>query len=414
MENTINNTNVGMLELKFNVPDNKSTVINNKYYTWGRKQEYIKFLDKLYAQGAAVHRASIDRKIRFMNGKGLDKDLVPNLEEYGININKVLNKTITSFEKYNGFAYRIVFNRRGDKIVEFECVKLEHIAFGKIKEEDLYNVPHVFYSKQFEDKGNITEAEYLPIVTNKEDILLNKSEPMLYFYHDEFDPEKPDWPTVGYSNSLNAIQIAPSSMKFNLNTVQNGFISSFHVDFPYGDISEQKKAENYVNFMGNFTGEEALPFVITYSDPDAENKVTIEAIPVDNADGRFESIIDKSDEYIIQNHQIPLQIMRETAGNLAGTDERLELQLEFQNDYVSPRQMIIENVLNEIFGTVNLVNDNKYFHILKYVENVENVEDVDKVMDIVKAYDNGEINEIKAETLLKMLNVNEQQINNLL
>ena len=39
-------------------------------------------------------------------------------------------------------------------------------------------------------------------------------------------------------------------------------------------------------------------------------------------------------------------------GKLGNTQERVELSIEFQRDYVSPRQTQMEEVLNEILGTI--------------------------------------------------------------
>jgi hypothetical protein len=39
-------------------------------------------------------------------------------------------------------------------------------------------------------------------------------------------------------------------------------------------------------------------------------------------------------------------------GKLGSTEERVELSIEFQKDYISPRQTQMEEIVNDILGVV--------------------------------------------------------------
>jgi hypothetical protein len=54
---------------------------------------------------------------------------------------------------------------------------------------------------------------------------------------------------------------------------------------------------------------------------------------------------------IVMGAEIPPQLVVLTPGKLGSSEERNELQIEFQQSYISPRQQVIEEAYNEILGT---------------------------------------------------------------
>jgi hypothetical protein len=53
--------------------------------------------------------------------------------------------------------------------------------------------------------------------------------------------------------------------------------------------------------------------------------------------------------------EIPPQLVVLTPGKLGSSDEREELQKEFQQSYIQPRQNVIEEVFNEVLYTDEMV-----------------------------------------------------------
>jgi hypothetical protein len=88
--------------------------------------------------------------------------------------------------------------------------------------------------------------------------------------------------------------------------------------------------------------------IITYS----ETEGGVELIPVqlNDSDDRFIALNEQIQENIVMASEIPPQLIILTPGKLGSTDERVELQKEFQDFYITPRQETIERVLNEILS----------------------------------------------------------------
>jgi hypothetical protein len=76
---------------------------------------------------------------------------------------------------------------------------------------------------------------------------------------------------------------------------------------------------------------------------------------LNDSDDRFILLQEVIERNIVMGAEIPPQLVVLTPGKLGSSDEREELQKEFQQSYIQPRQNVIEEVFNEILYTDEMV-----------------------------------------------------------
>ena len=84
---------------------------------------------------------------------------------------------------------------------------------------------------------------------------------------------------------------------------------------------------------------------------------------MNTSDERFIQLQNRIENDIVQGSQAPAQLFMLTPGQLGSTQERKELLDEFQKSYISPRQLQLETVINQIINNTSLqgkVNLKKY------------------------------------------------------
>ena len=120
------------------------------------------------------------------------------------------------------------------------------------------------------------------------------------------------------------------------------------INFSTGRPTPEEMEEFNDDFRKKYEGADGEKLIITYSDG-VDEQPLIEAMQLNDSDGRFIMLNAEIEKQIIRGSRIPPQLLMLEAGKLGGNAQRAELLSEFQSSYVTPRQEIIEDVLNDIF-----------------------------------------------------------------
>lgn len=338
--------------------------ITPKYYLnkgrelieWGQDNLYPEFLLDLYNHyGSATHKAIIDKKVRYIAGQGFDQIADMELLKF-IKSNKLdieLAKMTLDYEIFNGFAFEIIWNREGDKINKIKHVKFHNLRIGYDREgeEEFY-----WYS---EDWAQYRKEDYRPELIKG----FNADTPggrQLYFYT-EYNPQSTYYPIVQYSNSLNWIELDYEISKFHLNSAVNGYQPSFILNFATGLPSEEEQDMFAKSFKREFSGtDNAGKIILTWSEG-LDGAPVLIPVQQNDSDDRFVNLEGQIKQEIIRGSGTPLQLLSLVPGALGSQDERMELMKEFQMDYISPRQVVLEDALNEVLNT-------DQFRLKKYAE----------------------------------------------
>jgi hypothetical protein len=315
---------------------------------WGKDNCYpIYVLDLYNNYGSTTHKSIINRKNKLITGQGWELINDPKIESFikKNNLNKEVRKIGLDYELFNGFALEIVYTNEGNDIASLKHVPFHKLRIG-IPTEEL-NFEHYWYS---DDWKQFKKEMYEPKFYRSYNPLIKQGKQLFYFT--EYNPQTDGlYPIPGYSTSMNFIEMDYEIGKFHLNQVKQGYAPSFILNFATGIPSLEEQDEFFREFRRNYSGSEnAGKIIITYSEG-IEGKPELIPIQLNDSDDRFVMLQETIERNIVMGAEIPPQLVILTPGKLGSSEERTELQAEFQSSYVSPRQTQIEELFNQILGT---------------------------------------------------------------
>lgn len=318
---------------------------------WGKDNNYPQYpLDLYNFKGSTTHKAIINKKVKLISGQGFEQSSNTAINDF-IKKNKLdfeVYKATLDYELFNGYAFEVIYDREGINIKKIKHVPFHKLRIG-IECEELPD-EHYWYSDNW---NHYKKDMYKPKYIRKWD----KSNPggrQLYYYT-EYNPESDGlYPISGYSTSFNWIEMDYEISQFHLNQVKQGYSPSFILNFATGIPTEEEQDAFFRKFKKEYSGaENSGKIIITYSEG-ADGVPTLTPISLNDSDKRFTMLIDQIERNIVMGAEIPAAMVILTPGKLGSTDERKELLQEFQMSYVSPRQVTLEDSLNEILDATDI------------------------------------------------------------
>lgn len=320
---------------------------NKGFIEWGEKNLYPQFLLDLYNyNGSTTHKSIINKKTKLISGKGFEDINSQELKQFvkTNNLTKEVKKATLDYELFNGFAFEIIWNNEGTRIVSMKHIPVHKLRIGIESEE--FNFPHFLFSNNWAESR---KEMYKPDVIRAFNPFVKQGK-QIYFYS-EYNPASDGiYPIIGYSTSINWIELDYEISKFHLNQVKQGYSPSMILNFSTGIPNEEEQDIFAKEFKKNFAGSEnSGKIVITYSEGSEEAPV-LTPMQLNDSDDRFVILMEQIDSNIVRGAEIPPQLVILTPGKLGSTDERNELLNEFNVSYIQPRQEVIESVINEILS----------------------------------------------------------------
>jgi hypothetical protein len=318
---------------------------------WGDKNNYPKYVLDIYnAYGSTTHKSIIDRKVRMIAGQGWEDVTNLQLQEFieKNKLNKVVKRVDLDYELFNGFALEVIYDREGVNIVSLKHIPFHKIRIGTECEEIPFE--HYWFC---EDWDQYKKPEYEPELIRGYNPYVKQGK-QLYFYS-EYNPQTDGlYPIPNYSTTMNWIEMDYQVSRFHLNQLKQGYSPSFILNFSTGIPAVEEQEDFYREFKRNYSGtDNSGKIILTYSEGQ-DGKPELIPIQLNDSDDRFVMLQDMTERNIVMGHAIPPQLVILTPGKLGSTEERKELQNEFQSNYVSPRQTQIEECFNEILNTDEL------------------------------------------------------------
>ena len=335
----------------YSAPVNKYNA-NRGIVEWGKDNMYPNYLLDLYnTYGSTTHKSIINKKTKMIAGQGFDEIVSPEVKAF-VNKNKLEFETFKAsmdYELFNGFSFEVIYDRMGENIVTIKHVPFHKLRIG-IPSEELPE-EHFWFSN---DWSQYRKDLYKPQYIKKYDSN-NKGGRQLYC-HTEYNPQTDGlYPINGYSTSINWIEMDFEISQFHLNQVKQGYSPSFILNFATGIPSLEEQDAFFRELRRNYSGSEnSGKIIITYSEGEGQ-KPELTPIQLNDSDERFIMLMDQIERNIVMGAEIPPQLVILTPGKLGSTEERTELLTEFQQSYISPRQNTLEDSLNELLGTNEII-----------------------------------------------------------
>ena len=320
--------------------------IGRNLVMWGKDNLYPLYLYDLYTSNETTHKAIINKKVKMISVKGLNIED----EELKKSIDRKLPKLALDLVLFNAMAVEIVYNRSGE-VYEINPIPVMTVRKGyhNNDEKTIKELGDEFYWIS-DDWKQYRKEEYKPKYIRGWNPYVPKAGRYLYWYQ-EYNPKSLDrweYPIPEYINAIASIETGNEIAKYHLDDIRNGFLMNTLVNFSNGEPSDQIKEQFYDDFTREFSGSEGLKLFVTYSDG-KEFAPEILPFELSASDTRFEQLEERVQTNIIRAHEIPQQLLTITSGSLSDTSHRMELLQEFQLTYISNRQNVIENALNDIY-----------------------------------------------------------------
>lgn len=305
------------------------------YVSYGDDNHFCDYLYTLY-ENSALFNSIISTMKTYIYGDGYETNIqIPKyINRKFETLESVLKKSINDYLIYGGFAIQVIRNKFN------EVAELNPIDFRKVRinkdEDTIYYSDFVSYSR---DKV-ITYPRFNPMVLHNNSI---------YYYK---NPESRTInPTPFYIGCLQSLEISTQIGTFHLNQLLNNFSSSVIVNFNNGIISEGEMEELEEKFNEKFLGTSNSGRIILSFNNDTEHATTLERLPDDGYDTKYESLRQYTQNEIYTAFKInPCLLGYNSTNGGFSKIEFSEAYTLYQKTVISPIQKQLEQVLGNLFN----------------------------------------------------------------
>lgn len=320
---------------------------------YGKDNLYPQELIRLYDEHPE-HRAIINRKARYIWGKGLkakNKEQELKVEQF-INsfnlkndLNKIGKKIALNTETFNGCFFEIITDLNG-KVNEIYVL---NSAFCRLSECGEY----LYFSKNW--KRYTTEFKTIKRFENN-------GLAGTFFEKFSYESLSKDalsnvYPTPQYQSIVNDINTDVDISTFNSNYVSNGFSVGTIITFFNGTPPPETIEKLDRGLKGTYSGENGESVMINHQDSGSEAPSVIDTT-IGDLSQKFEFTSKRAQKKIFAGHEMASELFNIKFDDsfLTGSPDLITLQELFVKGYVEPRQ----NDLLEFISYLSFLKTGEY------------------------------------------------------
>lgn len=365
---------VSLSNEKYTVPKPFISIYND-IIRWGENNLYPDYLLDCFNNKSSKHKSIINRKVLMTTGLGIEENIsieasrfIQNPLNDDYTLIDIVNKLNYDLEIYGGFCCLVYPSLDNESIA-----KIEYMDFRKVRKS--INSDDEFYISK--DWSNIRKECNRPLLVKTFNPDRFEEDEIQLYYYIESNPGSEYYPIPQYSSSLSWIEMDYEISNFHLNSIKNGFMPSFLINFATGIPTEEEMEMIYDDMNKKFSGStNAGRLIMTFCEGSEQNP-TFQAIETNSSDDKFLMLHEKVTQEILIAHSItnPILFGIKTEGQLGGRTELLESLSIFQSIYISQKQKIFEKFIEEILKVNNIQDEIKF---KKYSIDFSNIEENNK------------------------------------
>jgi len=254
---------------------------------------------------------------------------------------EVKQKIAYDLELFNGFAVEVIWNRAKTQIAELYHIPFKNVRVGL---DDCY-----YYS---EDWANRREeiVHYNPFNENTR-------ESKQLFYYKMYRPGGGIYPLPDYVGALKYIEIDTEISNWHLNSIKNGFSAQTLIQMFKGVPTPEEARKAKRRFKDSYQGtDNAGGLILMYNDANERESIVSNIQPSD-FDKQFDILNKTVQQEIFVGHKVnsPMLFGVRVESQLGGRSEMIEAYEMFQQSYVEPRQMKMDEQLTYLFSFISPV-----------------------------------------------------------
>jgi hypothetical protein len=337
------------------------------FVEYGEDNNYFQFLIDRYLY-SNTNNAIITGVSNMIYGKGIDatdSNRKPN--EYA-QMKSIIKqgclKKVALERKLLGMGAMQIGYEKGQ--VKF----VEHFPMNTLRAEkcnDKGEIEAWYYHPNWDKYKKGDELKRIPSFGfgNKKDVEIYVVKPYLSGYH-YYTP-------IDYSGALPYAKLEEEIADYLINDVMNGFSGTKVINFNNNIPPEEKRQEVASDVKRKLTGSKGDKVIVSFNSS-AENKTTVDDIPLNDAPAHYEYLANECFEKLIVGHRVTSPMLlgiRDTGGGLSNNSDEIETATRlFDNIVIRPYQIEIIEALDEILA-VNGIALNLYFKTIQPLEFID-------------------------------------------
>ena len=350
------------------IPMPSETISNGRgWISFGDDNLYPQFLISL-SNRSSLHSSILKQKAMLIGGSGFNKTglsqeallFIKNVYNQD-DLDQILFKISMDMELYGGFYLNIIWSKDRNRIAEINYIDPSKIRIAVSDKPEKYpQQENYWYCDDWSYSYKHKPVLYSGFSTS------NKKELSQILYVKEYRPGTEFYARPEYEAGIRWIELEWEISNFHLNNVKNGFHPSMLINFPIGQPSSEESFEIVRRLKNQYSGSEmAGNIMVTFSDT-KDSAATFEPINLNTSDERFIMLNEQVREGILKAHRVtnPGLFGIETPGKLGNRNELLESLEIFTQQYVIPKQRIIEKTFNWL-RKINGINDELNLNVYK-------------------------------------------------
>jgi len=343
-------------------------VKSKEWIYYGEKNDFPYYLIDLYTE-SAYHKAIIDGKVDYISGGGWaiktdklnteQKALSARILEqpFGIyNLNEATLRWTLDMEMFNGITIHGVWSK--DK----KSASLHYIDMANIRTNA--DESKFFYTNRWFIQNTSGER----VVNNKPDKELDwkvyekydnvKREGEFIYYWKAPYPTQKVYPIPVYQGAVRWINIDISLAKYFFHTVENAFVPTHLINFFNGEPSQEKSDAIERRIKEKWTKPDGARLIVNFA-KSKDTAADVQTLQMTDADKQYDAVRKFSEQAIFSGHRVTSSMLfgiyRE--GALGGRSELAFAEEHFQNAYITNRQHILENIINELASDFGMTSE---------------------------------------------------------
>jgi hypothetical protein len=178
---------------------------------------------------------------------------------------------------------------------------------------------------------------------------------------------------IDYSGALPYATLEQEISDYLINDVMNGFSGTKVINFNNNIPPEEKRQEVANEVKRKLTGSKGDKVIVSFN-ASAENKTTVDDIPLNEAPAHYQYLSTECFEKLIVGHRVTSPMLlgiRDTGGGLGNNADEIETATRlFDNIVIRPYQLEIIEALDEILS-VNGIALNLYFKTIQPLDFID-------------------------------------------
>ena len=323
-------------------------------YIFGQTGLYPQELIELY-NSSPLQNNIINFKSLLTTGNGYDLIDEPTLgmdkirlRQLLVQFDKVIPEITSDFFIHNRFALKVLWNDDNSRILKVESLPVDGVRILSLT-KDMKPLSYVF-NFDWEQKSKFNTEEYAAFNS-----LDYENKEQVYMYQHK-SPGKKIYTYPSYQSAIKWVNLDSEMAEYHNSNINNSLNPSMLIQYFEQVESDEEKTEILRGINNSFAGSNKTGrAMVTFSDGQ-DLAPSITQMEPNKLDETFLGLTDTIQRQICYAHSVdPLLLGLKTPGSLGNSGEFEYTYNVFMNSTIKPSQKIIEDVLNELLLTNDII-----------------------------------------------------------